>query len=152
MSNIHEVVDLSSYNTVSSHLQIASSCAGAILRLGYRGYGSSGTLVTDSQFWNNYNGLSKYRSSSFKIGIYWVTQAISLMEALEEARYIISKIDPGSIDFPIYIDSEKGNPQGTGRADKLDKDLRTDIILQIATELRARGLVYMHQIVGLQII
>ena len=47
MASKWKVIDISYYNTVPNYTRTAHACDGVIIRLGYRGYGSSGTLVTD---------------------------------------------------------------------------------------------------------
>ena len=50
----YEVIDLSTYNTVSNYATAARNVDGVIIRAGYRGYGSSGTLSTDKKFETHY--------------------------------------------------------------------------------------------------
>lgn len=133
-----KVIDISVFNTVSSYNQIVNSTDGAILRAGYRGYGSSGTLVKDTKFESYYSGL-KSAKSSYPVGVYWVTQAITTSEAKAEANYVYNMIRSKDIFFPIYLDSENGNSAGTGRADQIGSNLRTDCAIAFCSALKALG-------------
>ena len=46
----YTVLDVSKYNNVTSYDIASSSINGVIIRVGYRGYGASGTLTKDSSF------------------------------------------------------------------------------------------------------
>ena len=84
----YTVLDLSKYNTVTNYSSIVSSVDGVIIRAGYRGYGSSGTLTTDTKFETYYSGLK----GKTKIGVYWLSQAINENEAIAEANYVFNLI------------------------------------------------------------
>ena len=75
----------------------------AIIRLGYRGYGSAGTLVVDYKFKEN---LEQAKAAGLEVGIYFYTQAITTAEAVEEAEFCISNLKGYSIDLPVYFDIE----------------------------------------------
>ena len=49
-----------------------------IIRVGYRGYGSAGTLVEDPKFKTYLDGATK---AGLKVGVYFYTQAITTAEA-----------------------------------------------------------------------
>ena len=48
------VLDVSKYNDISNYASCASGISGVIIRCGYRGYGSSGSLQTDNHFNTHY--------------------------------------------------------------------------------------------------
>lgn len=93
----------------------------AIIRLGYRG-SESGALVEDSFFLENINGASE---AGIKVGLYFFTQAINEVEAVEEASVVLSLARRYDIEYPIFIDTESAG--GNGRADGLDKATRTAV-------------------------
>lgn len=133
---IYTVLDISRYNTVSNYSGIVTSVDGVIIRAGYRGYGASGTLVTDSMFEQHYNGLKEQT----KIGVYWLTQAVSETEAEAEADYLYKLIKDKKIDFPIYVNSEySSSADHTGRADNLDKTSRTRFIIAFLERMKLYG-------------
>lgn len=57
------------------------------------------------------------------VGVYFFTQAINEVEALEEASMVIRLIEDYDVDYPVFLDSESAG--GKGRADKLDAEERT---------------------------
>ncbi|SFC16315.1 GH25 family lysozyme [Ruminococcus albus] len=74
-----------------------------IIRLGYRGYGSAGTLMMDNSFYENIKGA---KAAGLKVGIYFYTQAISYAEARQEADFCAEALKGFDIDLPVYYDIE----------------------------------------------
>ena len=91
----------------------------AIIRAGYRG-SVTGSLVVDPCFETNIRGAA---ASGMPVGVYFFTQAINEVEAVEEASAVIRLIQDYSIDYPVFIDTEGAG--GNGRADGLDVETRT---------------------------
>ncbi|MBR1393900.1 MAG: fibronectin type III domain-containing protein [Ruminococcus sp.] len=81
----------------------------AILRAGYRGYGSAGTLVVDSQFVTN---LKNAKAAGLQVGAYFFTQAITTAEARAEADFVYSYAKGYSFDLPLYCDMEEISSEG----------------------------------------
>lgn len=131
----HEVLDLSTYNTVTNYSSIGNNIDGVIIRAGYRGYGSSGTLTTDKKFEAHYSGLN----GKTKMGVYWLSQAITTSEAVAEANYVYNLIKNKTIHFPVYLDSEWANSSHTGRADSLSKAARTSITIAFCERIKELG-------------
>jgi GH25 family lysozyme M1 (1,4-beta-N-acetylmuramidase) len=50
VTNPIKVIDISEYQTNVNYAKLAKEVDGVIIRVGYRGWGSSGDLVTDSMF------------------------------------------------------------------------------------------------------
>ena len=92
-----------------------------IIRVGYRG-SVTGALVEDPNFVQNIRGAL---AAGLEVGVYFFTQAINETEAVEEASAVISMVREYDIKLPIYIDTEGAG--GNGRADGLDKDMRTKV-------------------------
>ncbi len=86
----------------------------AIVRMGYRGYGDAGTLVTDPYFRTN---LEEATRVGLDVGLYFYTQATNVSEAIEEAEYVLSGLNGYPLSLPIYFDIEKVEG-ATGRMDK----------------------------------
>lgn len=91
----------------------------AIIRAGYRG-SVSGSLVEDPYFEANMRGAA---ASGIPVGVYFFTQAVNEVEAVEEASAVLRLIQEYQIDYPIFIDTESAG--GDGRADGLDVETRT---------------------------
>lgn len=91
----------------------------AIIRAGYRG-SVTGSLVEDPYFAANMKGAA---ASGMPVGVYFFTQAVNEVEAVEEASAVLQLIKEYNLDYPIFIDTEGAG--GGGRADGLDADTRT---------------------------
>lgn len=91
----------------------------AIIRCGYRG-ASTGALVIDPRFEENIRGAI---DAGIPVGVYFFTQALDEVEAVEEASMVIRLIEDYDVDYPVFLDSESTG--GKGRADNLDSDERT---------------------------
>ncbi len=83
----------------------ASGIDFVIIRAGARGYGS-GDFIPDEYFDQNIEAASK---AGLDIGIYFYTQAINEVEAIEEAKFVLQKIGEHpnvKITYPIIMDVE----------------------------------------------
>ena len=76
----------------------------AFIRMGYRGYGSSGKMVTDETFEDNIKGAI---ANGIDVGVYFFSQAVTEEEAIEEANYVLDAIEGYDITYPIVIDIEE---------------------------------------------
>ncbi len=94
----------------------------AIIRCGYRG-STSGWLVEDPYFYKNLEGAKK---AGIKVGVYFFTQAVDLVEAVEEASMVVTLLGDTKLDYPVFIDTEGAG--GNGRADNLDPGTRTAVV------------------------
>lgn len=91
----------------------------AIIRAGYRG-SSTGSLVVDPYFEANIRGAT---AAGVKVGVYFFTQAMDEVEAVEEASMVLELVQDYRLDYPIFIDTEGAG--GNGRADGLTVETRT---------------------------
>lgn len=135
-------IDLSKYNRVVDWNEVSKHVEGVILRVGYRGYGS-GKIVIDPMF-EMY--AKKCYDYDIPIGLYFMSQAINVMEAIEEAEFSMGYAEKYHAKLPIYIDSEDGD--GTSkvvRADGLSRDERTKVcesFCKSITNFRGRAGIY----------
>ena len=129
------VIDVSEFQGNIDWNKISTQVSAAIIRLGYRGYGS-GSLVTDSRFSQNMDGAI---SAGLPVGVYWCSQAVSDAEALEEAKYCIEKLKEYKLTYPVLLDSEHMEPNAMGRADKIGKKRRTQYGLTWARAIQDAG-------------
>lgn len=132
-----KIIDVSEFNGVINWKNVAKSCDGAIIRVGYRGY-SAGTLKEDERARVN---LKEASEAGVPIGVYFYTQAISEAEAREEAKFTINMIKGYKMALPVFIDSEDATSDQRGRADngKLSKSARTSILKAFCTEVQKEG-------------
>ena len=120
----------------------ASGIEFAIIRLGYRGYGS-GKLVEDEYAKQNLSGA---KAAGLKIGAYFFSQALNTKEVDEEIRFMLKILGDKSLDMPIILDWEI--PAEDARtAGKMDARSLTDIQLhfcQVMTEKGYKPMVYFN--------
>ena len=112
-----------------------------IIRLGFRGYGSSGSLNLDKKFKYNYKWASK---RNIPIGIFFYSQATTEKEAIEEAQFVIKQLKKRKLNLPVYFDTEyaedgKGNFIGRLYNAKLSKDKLTKICAAFCKTVTAAG-------------
>lgn len=107
-----------------------------IIRCGYRGY-SNGALIEDPKFKTNIQGAI---DAGLKVGVYFFTQAISAVEAVEEASMVLDQIKNYRISYPIFLDVEaSGSPNGTGRADNISIETRTEVCKAFCQTIQNAG-------------
>ena len=96
----------------------------AYIRIGYRGYGQAGNFREDSQFRRN---IEEAQRVGIPVGIYFVTQAITPEEAIEEANWVYERIRAYNIEYPVALDIEaaKVAPGDIPRTINLDNETRT---------------------------
>ncbi|MCD7738281.1 MAG: hypothetical protein LUH58_04475 [Lachnospiraceae bacterium] len=129
-------IDVSSHNGSIDWTAVANSGVSfAIIRCGYRGYGS-GVLVEDSRFRANIQGAV---NAGIKVGVYFFSQAISTTEAVEEASMVLQHVNGYSLSYPIYIDVEYSNSSHNGRADSLSVSERTAIVKAFCQTIQNSG-------------
>ena len=131
-------VDVSKYqSTIDWSKAAADGLDFAIVRMGYRGYGASGTLVTDPKFRTNIEGAA---AAGLDVGAYFFTQAITVAEAVEEANFLLKALDGFPLTLPVYIDMEDIT-YASGRMDnaKLTIATRTAIAEAFCSTIEAAG-------------
>lgn len=130
------VIDLSKYNTVSDFGAAANNVDGVIVRAGYRGYGS-GKVVQDAKC---VEFALACKEKGIPFGIYFMSQAITVAEAEEEAQFVVTFAEQYGASLPLFIDSEDGD--GTAkvvRADGLPKEDRTAVVKAFCERVTASG-------------
>ena len=128
-------IDVSKWNgEIDWEIVKAEGVDFAIIRCGYRG-SSSGWLIEDPYFYKNLTGAKK---AGVRVGLYFFTQAVNPVEAVEEASMVVSLLGDTEIDYPVYIDIEGAG--GNGRADNLDAAARTAIANAFCRTIRNAGL------------
>lgn len=120
--NVKRGIDVSRWNeTIDWEAVKSDGVEFAIIRCGYRG-SQSGSLIIDPMFEQNIRGAI---DADIPVGIYFFTQAVSEVEAVEEASMVINLIKQYDVDYPVFLDSESAG--GNGRADSLEAADRTRI-------------------------
>ncbi len=127
-------IDVSKWNGKIDWKQVKNEGVSfAIIRAGYRG-SVTGSLVVDPYFEENIKGA---KENNIPIGVYFFTQAINEVEAVEEASAVLSLIQNEKIEYPIFVDTEGAG--GNGRADQLEVNLRSKICQAFCETIRSGG-------------
>ena len=109
----------------------------AFIRVGYRGYGKTGTIDNDSTFKRNITEAKKY---GIKVGVYFFSQAITTAEAREEANYTLKQIKGYGLDMPVVIDYEyAGGSEGRLTNANLSKTAATNIVMEFCKTIKSGG-------------
>lgn len=106
----------------------------AIIRLGYRTYGS-GIIMTDEYAYYNLKEASK---AGIRLGVYVFSQAVSVEEAVEEAQFALDMVQPFKLDLPIYYDTEEIN-YDTARTDALSGEEHTANAIAFCEYIKEAG-------------
>ena len=112
----------------------ASGIEFAMIRVGYRGWGS-GTIIEDKYFERN---IREAKRVGLKVGVYFYSGAINTSEAIEEAQFVINKVRNYSLDYPVAFDFEDFE-NTESRYYKLDKNQRTDISIAFLDMVKRYG-------------
>ena len=115
-------IDVSAYQGQIDWEQVAESGVDfAMVRVGYRGY-ESGKLVEDKFARANLEGAA---AAGIRLGVYFFSQALTVEEAQEEARFVLDMIRDYDITMPVVFDWEHVNNE-TARTNDMDPYVATD--------------------------
>lgn len=139
--NIYNGIDVSYYNKTIDWEEVKESGVDfAIIRAGYRGYGASGTLCTDTKFVENIEGAL---DAGIQVGVYYFTEAINKKEAIEEAEYCLKKIKDYDVTLPVVIDYEfptdANGPIGRMYKANLSKSAATNNCIAFCDTIKEAG-------------
>ena len=117
-------IDVSYYNgTIDWNAVKNAGIQNVMIRVGYRGYGSSGSLNEDVNYRQNIEGAL---DAGLNVGVYFFSQAVNQQEASDEADYVIERIRGYDITLPVVIDFEYADT-GSGLGGRLyNADLSVD--------------------------
>lgn len=136
MADLRRIIDVSEFNGAIDWPTVAPHCDGAIIKVGYRGWGS-GAIVSDKQA--QYNLASAY-AAGVPVGIYIITQAITEAEAIQEADWTVAELRGRPCRLPICFDDEPaGGANGRGRRDRIDKATRTATAIAFMKRIQELG-------------
>ena len=142
-------IDVSSHNgTIDWNAVAAQGIEFAFIRIGFRGYGSTGSMNADTSFEENYAGA---RAAGLKVGVYFYSQAITEAEALEEADFVITALRGRPVDYPVVFDWEFVNLR-SARTFALDRAALTACTRVFCDRVRAAGytpMTYFSKYIGI---
>lgn len=128
-------IDVSSYQGIISWKKVkAAGVDYAIIRLGYRGYGT-GDIRLDDRYEANMAGAI---SAGIPVGVYFYSQAITVEEAEEEAQFVLDKLSGFNITYPVVFDMEEVDDKDA-RTNPLTQAERTDITIAFCEKIKAAG-------------
>ncbi len=114
-------IDVSKWNGSIDWTAVRNSGVSyVIIRCGYRG-STTGALIEDPTFRSNIKGAT---AAGLKVGVYFFTQAVNEVEAVEEASMTLNLISGYKISYPVFLDVEGSK----GRGDAIDSATRTAVI------------------------
>ncbi len=129
----HKGIDVSKYQgEIDWNKVAADGVEFAIIRLGYRGYGT-GAIVLDENFEANIKGAT---NAGIKVGVYFFSQAITKEEAVEEAAFVLEHIKGYKLEYPIVFDTEDIVNEDS-RTEGLTNEQRTDIAIAFCETVKA---------------
>ena len=127
-------IDLSKWNVVTDWQAVKDAgIEFAIIRAGYRGT-VTGALVVDPAFAEHMQGAAE---AGIQTGVYFFTQAVNEVEAVEEASMVVELLKEYNIQYPVFIDTEGAG--GDGRADNLDVATRTAVCEAFCNTIESEG-------------
>lgn len=138
---IRDGIDVSSHQSSINWKKVKDSGIDfAILRVGFRGYGASGTLNIDTHFKENIKEAQQY---GVEVGVYFFSQAITEQEAIDEANYVLNRIKGYQLQLPVVMDYEYAS-DASGRIGrlhnaKLSKSTMTKICRAFCKTIKASG-------------
>ncbi len=116
---IYQGIDVSKHNGDIDWKKVKNAGVDfAIIRVGFRGYGGSGSLNKDIKFDENMKGAL---DAGLRVGVYFYSQAITPKEAEAEAEYTLKYASRYNFTLPIFYDYEFADVS-TGRLDKAWKN------------------------------
>ena len=99
-------IDVSSYQGYIDWARVAASGVKfAMIRVGFRGWGVTGSLNVDETFTQNIVGAYE---NGIDVGVYWFPASLDEQEAREEAAFVLETIEPyrNMITYPVALDLE----------------------------------------------
>ena len=128
-------IDVSKYQENVDWAQVkAAGYDFVMIRVGYRGYGKTGSLQPDEWAPVHYKGA---KEAGLQVGAYFFSQAVSVEEAREEALYALERIKDWELDLPLVYDGEYIE---YGRAAEVDTDTLTACAIAFCQEVSDVGI------------
>ncbi len=111
-----------------------AGCEFVMLRVGTRGY-QSGQINIDDYFLDN---LKRATDAGLEVGVYFVSNAVTEAEAVEEAQFVIDNVGEYKLTYPVGFLMEYPE-NDTSRIDKLTKSEKTTITRAFLKKIAEAG-------------
>ncbi len=129
-------VDVSEHQYDVDWDQVAASGVDfAMIRVGRRGW-TEGGLFEDPWFKRNISGALR---SGLQVGVYFFSQAVNVQEAMEEARFVIERIDGYDVTLPVIFDWEKVEGAENARTNAWNSATLSDCAVAFCETIRRAG-------------
>lgn len=127
-------VDVSEHQQQVDWQQVADAgMKFAFVRLGYRGY-TEGGMYTDQYAAANLTGA---KDAGLQVGAYFYSQAVTVEEAREEARFCVDFLKDHKIDLPVVFDWEFVSADA--RTGQMDRTTLTDCAIAFCQTVEQAG-------------
>ena len=128
-------IDVSKYQASVDWEQVKEAgFSFVMIRIGYRGYGQSGTMRPDDMANAHYWGA---KEAGLQVGAYFFSQATNVEEAREEAIYALELTEDWELDLPIVFDWEYISEEA--RTANVDADTLTACAIAFCQEISDAG-------------
>ena len=120
----------------------------AMIRAGGRYYGKdSGTIFEDTRFRDNIRGAS---DAGLEAGVYFFSQAVSVEEAEEEARFVLDLLKDCDITGPVVFDWENisNAPARTDGVDSATLTAAANAFCTLVEEAGYQPMIYFNQYIA----
>lgn len=107
----------------------------AMVRLAYRGWGAEGVIRPDARGLENLEGAAL---AGLQVGVYFFSQAITVEEAQEEARFVLQLLDGRELELPIVFDWETVSSE-EARTRDMDRNTLNACALAFCRMIREAG-------------
>ncbi len=132
----HKGIDVSKFQgDIDWNAVAADGVEYAFIRCGFRGWGEAGSMNADDNFGKN---VDNARNAGIHAGAYFYSTAITQEEIDEEVAFVLDALEGHAVDYPVVIDTERSD-SGTGRADNLSKEVRTDLVISFCEQIKEAG-------------
>ena len=139
-------IDVSAYQGKINWKKVADSgIRFAIIRLGYRGYGT-GALVEDQYARANLEGAAQ---AGLEVGAYFFSQALTKEEVHEEIDFMLEILGDTELSMPVVFDWEYISAEA--RTANMDARTLTDLNLEFCQRMTEEGyqpMIYFNNHVG----
>ncbi len=125
-------IDVSKWNgSIDWNAVRNSGVSYVIIRCGYRG-SSTGALIEDPKFVSNIKGA---KAAGLKVGVYFFSQAVNEVEAVEEASMVLNLVKGYGLNYPVFLDVEASG----GRGDSINASTRTAVCKAFCATIQNSG-------------
>lgn len=135
-------VDISKYDDYVDFVSLKSEGVDYVMiRVGARGY-STGQITLDENFDDN---MMRAKEAGLDIGVYFYSQAITEEEAVEEANFVLERIEHYDVTYPVAFWMENIS-NDKARIDELTKNDKTTVARAFLNTVKDAG--YMPMVYG----